>query len=135
MTDTMNDFLNYKNELKEREDVDNVVVVDGILIDDKLTRKHHHDHHNNKQELDSQLLLDNRSLSPNANNELLLEEFSQRLNQLESCSVAPKTLIVDPNANNTPPPSPADYKIDSNTDTTMLEASITQFDRHGKYFN
>lgn len=75
----MNDFLNYKNELKA-------------------------DH--------TPQVLDNRSLSPNAN-ELVLEEFSQRLNTLDT---SPK-LIVDPNAN-TPPPSPADYKIDSKTDTS-----------------
>lgn len=51
-------------------------------------------------------ILDNRSLSPNANE--LLEQFSQQFNSLD---VTPH-IKIDPNAN-TPPPSPADYKIES----------------------
>ncbi|XP_063920116.1 ankyrin-3-like isoform X2 [Zophobas morio] len=50
--------------------------------------------------------LDNRSVSPNANREII-EEITQQLNHLQS---TPK-LKIDANAN-TPPPSPAEFHFD-----------------------
>lgn len=91
LTDTINDFLNYKNETKENAD-----------------------------DTDPEIL-DNRSLSPNAN-EMMLEEFSQRLNLLDSSL---KIKNGDPNAN-TPPPSPADHNSDCKINTVQQ-----QF--HGKF--
>lgn len=85
LTDTMNDFLNYKNELKE----------------------------NAKDDTSDRVIIDNRSLSPNANE--LLEEFSQRLNSLDASPINKSK--IDPNAN-TPPPSPADFKFDMKTNVT-----------------